>query len=34
MDQYGIGLLGQTGFFEKFKISFHYAEDLYTLELP
>jgi len=32
MDQLGIGLLGQAGFFETFKITFDYANKLYHLE--
>ncbi|HEX4544061.1 MAG TPA: aspartyl protease family protein [Candidatus Acidoferrum sp.] len=32
MDRFGIGLLGQTGFFERFKIRFDYANKGYTLE--
>jgi hypothetical protein len=34
MDQFGIGLLGQAGFFEKFKITFDYTQGLYMLEMP
>jgi len=34
MDQFGIGLLGQDGFFDKFKITFDYVHGLYTLETP
>lgn len=34
MDQFGIGLLGQDGFFDKFKITFDHAHGLYTLETP
>jgi len=32
MDQFGIGLLGQTGFFERFTITFDYRNNLYSLE--
>jgi hypothetical protein len=32
MDHLGIGLLGQAGFFEKFKITFDYSNRIYTLE--
>lgn len=32
MDQAGIGLLGQAGFFEAFKITFDYANSIYYLE--
>jgi hypothetical protein len=32
MDQLGLGLLGQVGFFERFKITFDYTNKLYTLE--
>jgi hypothetical protein len=34
MDQFGIGLLGQDGFFDKFKITFDHTLGLYTLETP
>lgn len=34
MDQLGIGLLGQAGFFERFKITFDYGRKLYTIETP
>lgn len=34
MDKLGIGLLGQAGFFEAFKITFDYANKLYHLEIP
>ena len=32
MDHLGIGLLGQAGFFERFKITFDYNNRLYVLE--
>jgi hypothetical protein len=32
MDQLGIGLLGQVGFFEAFKVTFDYANKIYFLE--
>jgi aspartyl protease len=32
LDHLGIGLLGQAGFFEAFKITFDYANKLYHLE--
>ena len=32
MDQLGIGLLGQAGFFEAFKITFDFANKLYHIE--
>jgi hypothetical protein len=32
MDQLGIGLLGQSGFFEAFKITFDIVAKIYTLE--
>jgi hypothetical protein len=32
MDQYGFGLLGQSGFFETFKVTFDHALKLYYLE--
>lgn len=32
MDQLGIGLLGQAGFFEAFKITFDLANKLYHIE--
>lgn len=32
LDYLGFGLLGQNGFFDKFKISFDYASRLFTLE--
>lgn len=34
LDQFGIGLLGQDGFFDKFKITFDYTHGLYSLETP
>lgn len=34
LDQFGIGLLGQDGFFDKFKITFDHAHGLYSLETP
>jgi len=34
MDQLGIGLLGQAGFFEAFRITFDYVSRLYYLEVP
>lgn len=34
MDSLGIGLLGQAGFFERFKIAFDYANKLFTIEIP
>jgi len=34
MDPYGIGLLGQDGFFDKFKIIFDHEHGIYTLETP
>jgi hypothetical protein len=34
MDQHGIGLLGQQGFFDKFKISFDYTNAQFVLEIP
>jgi len=34
LEQLGIGLLGQTGFFERFKITFDYANRQYAVELP
>jgi len=34
MDQHGIGLLGQAGFFERFKISFDLPNGLYSIEVP
>jgi hypothetical protein len=34
MDLLGIGLLGQAGFFEAFRITFDYASSLYYLEVP
>lgn len=34
MDQFGIGLLGQDGFFDKFKITFDNPHGSYTLETP
>lgn len=33
MDKLGIGLLGQAGFFEAFKITFDYASGFYHLEV-
>jgi Aspartyl protease len=32
MDQLGLGLLGQTGFFESFKVTFDYKNRLFTIE--
>jgi hypothetical protein len=34
MGRLGIGLLGQDGFFEAFKITFDYANRIYHLEMP
>jgi len=34
MDQHGLGLLGQQGFFDKFKITFDYVGGLFVLETP
>jgi hypothetical protein len=32
MDQIGIGLLGQSGFFDRHKITFDYKSKLFTIE--
>jgi len=32
LDELGIGLLGQEGFFEKFKIMFDYSNKIFALE--
>jgi acyl CoA:acetate/3-ketoacid CoA transferase alpha subunit len=32
IDQIGIGLLGQTGFFDRYKITFDYQNSLFTIE--
>jgi len=32
MDQIGIGLLGQTGFFDRHRITFDYQNSLFTIE--
>lgn len=32
LEQLGLGLLGQAGFFERFKITFDYSHKLYILE--
>ncbi len=34
MEQLGMGLLGQTGFFERLKITFDYSMKFYTIETP
>ena len=34
MDQLGIGLLGQAGFFDRFKITFDHPNKTFTLETP
>ncbi len=34
LDQTGVGLLGQTGFFERFKITFDYSKKMYSIEIP
>jgi hypothetical protein len=34
MDPMGFGLLGQTGFFERFKVAFDYSSRVYTIEVP
>ena len=34
LDHSGIGLLGQAGFFERFKIIFDHARGIYQLEVP
>lgn len=34
MDALGMGLLGQAGFFERFKIVFDNANKLFTIEMP
>ena len=34
MEQLGMGLLGQTGFFERLKITFDYSKKFYTIETP
>ena len=32
MDQHGMGLLGQAGFFENFKVTFDYKSKIFTIE--
>jgi hypothetical protein len=32
MDRHGIGLLGQAGFFENFKVTFDHKNQLFTIE--
>jgi hypothetical protein len=32
MDQHGMGLLGQAGFFENFKVTFDYKKKIFTVE--
>lgn len=32
LDQLGVGLLGQTGFFEKFNITFKHSASVFQLE--
>jgi hypothetical protein len=34
LDPVGLGLLGQMGFFERFKIAFDHANKTYTIEAP
>ncbi len=34
MDPMGFGLLGQTGFFERFKIAFDHRNGVFTIEVP
>ena len=34
LEAWGIGLLGQSGFFDRFKISFDHASGLYYIEAP
>ncbi len=34
MDPMGFGLLGQVGFFERFKVAFDYSNGVYTIEVP
>jgi hypothetical protein len=34
LDQTGVGLLGQTGFFERLKITFDYSKKMYSIEIP
>jgi hypothetical protein len=34
MDPLGLGLLGQSGFFDHFKIMFDYGNKLFTVETP
>ena len=34
MDQLGFGLLGQVGFFDRFRITFDYANSVFVLETP
>ncbi len=34
MDSMGFGLLGQMGFFERFKIAFDHKNGVYTIEVP
>ena len=32
MEQHGIGILGQSGFFEHFKVTFDYKSKIFTVE--
>jgi hypothetical protein len=34
MDQQGVGLLGQSGFFDHFKVAFDRTASLFHVELP
>ncbi len=34
LDQVGVGLLGQAGFFERFKVSFDLPQRVYHIEIP
>lgn len=34
MDPMGFGLLGQMGFFERFRVAFDYSNKVYTIEVP
>lgn len=34
LDQVGVGLLGQTGFFDRFNITFRHSQGIFQVEIP
>jgi len=34
LDAIGLGLLGQTGFFERFNITFKHSQNIFQIEVP